>query len=125
MQPDATVKKRWFTIISDNDGSYPLAQMRAAMRTLFPRKQDKFRLEYGEAFYKRLAEVHDTAPTEYLGRFVRSLAPAVCANEEAERVERFLTQHPDLNVIASRQLRIAKQETERCARVRSLMTAQE
>lgn len=123
-QPDSAVKKRWFNNITASDSPYPLAAKRAAMRTLFPRKQDNFRYEYADAFFAHLAKVHDTAPNEYLGRFTRSLVPSVCAVDKAERVERFLREHPDLNVVVSRQLRISRQESERCSRVRSLMAPQ-
>lgn len=118
VRPDAKSKQAWLDRIAA--GKAPLAELRAAMESLFPPEQAQLERRFAGGFYASLPALAKERPEEFLERYAMNLAPATCRAEDGQALARFLQEHPDLHPVAAKELKIAAQENGRCLKIRDL-----
>lgn len=120
-RPDLAVKKAAFERITSigRDGA-TLGEVGAAIGGLFPLGQDEFRAKLGPDFYAALPALSDAQQDDFLGRFT-ALAPALCTPESAAALAGFVNSHPKLKADVLKDLRTAREDDERCLRIRALI----
>ena len=114
-------KKAWLDEAINPKTKKSLAELKAAMRNVFPYEQAKHRRSFAKTYYSQLPKLEKTRPHEFLGSFADKLIPITCRAEDEKAVTRFLKKHPKFDAVARKELRVAKQENGRCVKVRALI----
>ena len=119
MRPDGTTKQRLYTFASSAAKDLPLARRRAVLFNIFPAWQDQFRSEFGKAFYAEILARAPSGDPEFISVFART-APTVCTAESHAQIDAFLNANGErLPPVARKPLLVARQENQRCVRVRA------
>jgi aminopeptidase N len=118
-RPDPAVKKKWWDELTVAKARMSLASLRKAMG-MFPRNQWKLREEYATAYFDALGGVAEHRDSNFQIGFAAHLVPALCGPLSAARLDGYVRSHSTLPAPIMKQLRIAQQEDERCAKVRAL-----
>ena len=119
-RPDPAEKKAWFARITDPDSASSLGDLRAAMADFFPRTQMGLRADFVEPFLKKLTVLDAAKGEDFLDDYGRAMIPTLCTPESAAALGVYLEKSPPSKPILLRALRDARQEDERCVKVRAL-----
>jgi aminopeptidase N len=117
---DWNAKKAWLDRIVDPGTKRSLAELKAAMYNAFPYDQPEHRRRFAKTYFEKLPALAETRPHEFLGAFADKLVPASCRGVDGAAIAEFLAEHPSLDAVAKKEILVAKQENERCVRVRAL-----
>lgn len=118
IRPHWKTKRKWLNHIVRAKSGKPLAELKAAMRTLFPYEQTHLHKKYEANFFHDLSELSTYKPNEFLGSFTEYLVPANCLPEDTINLEVAIRRYPHIPPIAMKELRIAKQQNQRCLAIR-------
>lgn len=118
VQPNPFMKQKWFPIVTALKPSLSVAELRAVASMLFPYEQAELQTPFEPAVYDYLRAASQTDNTQFLRVIARALPPLACETERSDRLKTFLAKE-DLPLIASKPLRLALQEDERCQTVRA------
>jgi aminopeptidase N len=119
-RPDPAEKKKWFARISDPKSAESLGDLRAAMADFLPRTQMDLRAGFVAPFLQALPELVAAKGEDFLDDYGRTMIPALCTPESAAALGKFLAKTPPSKPIILRALRDAREEDERCVKVRAL-----
>ena len=118
-RPDAASKQEWFARISDPKSADSLGDLRAAMADFYPRTQMELRAGFLPAFLRTLPELDALKGEDFLDDYGRTMIPALCTPESAAALGDYAAKTPPTKPILLRALRDARQEDERCVKVRA------
>ncbi len=118
-RPDLESKRAWFAKIVDPASKASLGEQRAAMSSFYPRTQLELRARFVEPFVKTLPELDALKDSDFLDEYTRAMLPSLCTPESAAMFAGLLSGHPPTKPIVERALRDARQEGERCVRIRA------
>ncbi|MGH8498763.1 MAG: ERAP1-like C-terminal domain-containing protein, partial [Methylococcales bacterium] len=116
--PSLEMKQAWFKKIVTAGETIPLAQLKAAMRNLFPANQSRFRAAFSTEFFSQLKGELEKKDVEFIGPFAASLAPTLCTPASVQGLHQFIAENHGLRPVVLKTLRIGEQEDQRCVRVR-------
>ena len=119
-RPDPASKKEWFERLADPKSAESLGDLRAAMADFYPRTQMDLREGFLRPFLQTLPELDALKGEDFLDDYGRTMIPALCTPESAAALGDYLSKTPPTKPILLRALRDARQEDERCVKVRSL-----
>ncbi|MBI4375318.1 MAG: aminopeptidase N [Elusimicrobia bacterium] len=117
-RPEMSVKRDWFSQITAVPSPRPMAELRSAVAGLFPPGQSEQLRAMADEFFQALPRLDHEADEHLIDDFAEHLAPALCSEDSVRRLSQFLDSHPGLGPAASRALRIARHEDERCVQAR-------
>jgi aminopeptidase N len=121
-RPDPETKKVWFARIVDPKSETSLGDLRAAMDGFFPRTQARLRAEFLSPFLETLPALAAAKSDDFLDAYGRAMVPALCTPEGNAALSSYLEKTPPSKPVVLRILRDARQEDERCVRIRALET---
>ncbi|HXS99829.1 MAG TPA: aminopeptidase N, partial [Elusimicrobiota bacterium] len=119
-RPDPETKKVWFARIVDPKSASSLGELRAAMEGFFPRTQASLRAEFLSPFLETLPALAAAKTDDFLDAYGRAMVPALCTPQGNAALTEFLEKTPPSKPVVLRALRDARQEDERCVKVRAL-----
>ncbi|MDZ4677508.1 MAG: aminopeptidase N [Oligoflexia bacterium] len=119
-KPDRTKKKEWFEKITAKPNEIPLNQARFAMNGLFPPDQANLKAEFADAFFTVLPKINNEFSPDFQETFASTLAPNLCTQESAKKLENYLDSKPTLTPVILKELLVVQQEDERCVKVRKI-----
>ncbi|TPW21415.1 MAG: hypothetical protein FD126_702, partial [Elusimicrobia bacterium] len=122
LSPDAAAKKAWLAELADPATLKPLAELRAAMRHVFPPEQAEARRAFAKTYYGRLPGFAKDRPSEFVSEFAEQLVPALCSADEGRALEAFAAKNAGLGPVALKEVRVALQMNERCVKARALLS---
>lgn len=117
--PSGTNKRRWFERLIAPKPDMSLAELKAVMDSLYPNSQIEMRPQYAQAFYENLVGLSQERENEFLDRFSHTMVPVTCSADSVRQLDEFLKRHGNLNPVVIKNLKVARQEDERCVRIRS------
>jgi aminopeptidase N len=120
IRPDPAVKASWFEKITAAHPKESLAELTAAMGALFPLSQTGLAEPFIEKYFSVLPGLAETKDDEFLESFTEELTPDACGKITLAPLHQFIQKHQNLTAIALKNLKIARQEQARCAKVRAL-----
>lgn len=118
--PVKAAKDHWYGEITDPHSKRSLAELKAAMRGLFPKSQEMWRRQFSERFFKDLATAVTARDSDFLRPFAGNLVPAGCDEASAAALKTFIASHLDSPASVLKSLRVTHQEDERCAMIRKI-----
>ena len=118
--PDWAVKEPWLKRLAGGGGDTPQAELRAAMHGLFPFDQAALRRRWSGDFFAALKALAPAKDPIFLEEFSSQLAPAGCRAEDSQAITDFLDRNRSLPAVPLKELKIARQENDRCVRIRAL-----
>jgi aminopeptidase N len=120
-RPDPAGKLAWFEKIVDPESKASLGELRAAMQSFYPRTQLELRASFVERFFKTLPDVVARKDGDFLDDYSRAMLPTLCTPGSAAAFSAYLEKNPASKPIVLRALRDARQEEERCVKIRALL----
>ena len=118
-RPDPASKKAWFARISDPKSTASLDDLRAAMADFFPRTQAELRAQFRGPFFRTLPELDARKDAGFLDAYGRAMIPALCTPGSAAALGDYVAKTPPSRPFLLRALRGARQEDERCVKIRA------
>jgi aminopeptidase N len=120
-RPDLDGKRAWFGKIVDPETKSSLGDLRAAMAAFYPRTQRDQRARFVESFFKTLPDLIAKKDGDFLDEYTRAMLPVLCTQASTDAFADYLKKSPPSKPIVLRALRDARQEEERCVRIRALL----
>jgi aminopeptidase N len=117
--PTREAKTTWYAEILNPKSKRSLAQLKAAMRGLFPPEQAWLRTEWANRYYADLA-ANGSRDREFLNAFASNLVPATCTDISAQTLKDFIDHQQRLQPMVAKRLKIAQQEDQQCANIRRI-----
>ncbi len=122
-RPDYASKKIWFDKIGDPATKMSLGELRAAMGTFHPRTQLVVRERFVEPFFRGLPALIEAKDGDFLDDYMKYMLPVLCTTASVDNFDAYLKKSPPSKPVALRALRDARQEEERCVKIRALLAA--
>jgi len=122
-RPDFASKKAWFDKIVDPATKMSLGELRAAMGTFHPRTQLALRGRFVEPFFRGLPALIEAKDGDFLDDYLKYMLPVLCTPASVEAFDAYFAKTPPTKPVALRALRDARQEEERCVKIRALVAA--
>ncbi|MEQ1875835.1 MAG: aminopeptidase N [Bdellovibrionia bacterium] len=116
--PDLASKKKWFSTITQPKSGLSYARLRSVIRGIFPAHQANLRFSFKDEFFDKLLKLAPVKENEFLSSFAEHLSPAACTEASVASLTQFINGHASLSPVISKELKVARQEDERCVRVR-------
>jgi aminopeptidase N len=120
-RPELAGKQAWFDKIIDPDPQASLGELRAAMQSFYPRTQLELRASFVERFFRTLPDLVARKDGDFLDDYSRAMLPTLCTPGSAAAFAAYLEKNPTSKPIMLRALRDARQEEERCVKIRALL----
>lgn len=120
IRPDQRNKQKWFDEVVKPDSTMTLAELKSVMESLYPVRQMGLRPQYAQAFYENLVKLAPQKESEFLERFTANMVPTSCSPESLAQLDQFLKLHDQLPAVVLKELKVARQEDERCVRIRGV-----
>lgn len=118
VQPQWENKKQWIENAISKKG-YTDDELKSVLRSLFPSSQESLRKKYHEQFYTDLKSVMSKETPYYTSRFLE-LLPDVCEDGSQSPITPFIESEKEhLHPMILKELRISRQEAERCYKIRA------
>jgi aminopeptidase N len=120
--PDVTTKSKWLAQVTLKEGNLPLAKLREAMSNYHQLGQETFTQNALEPYFEvlpSLALSENPQTVEYSKWFSDQMYPSLCEPKVIEKTEALLKNHPEMPATVIKNLKIRKQEEERCIRART------
>jgi aminopeptidase N len=123
--PSAEAKADWRArmLAAQGPGSLADAQLRQAMRAHHQLGQEELSRLTVDWYFATLPEFAATRDEDLVDDFSASMFPALCDEELLGRVDGLLATQTKLSATVTKNLRVARQEVERCIRARHLQGA--
>ena len=124
--PEAELKKVWLARVTKTGPdakSYKMAQLREAMRGYNVVGQEKWTELSVNAFFEAVPRLAKGEEEEFLSRFTRGMFPPLCDERVVTATSELLTKHPEMPAAVIKNLKVGRQETQRCIRARALSLA--
>ncbi len=122
-RPDAASKARLVRedLRSEVEGA-SLGELRAAMQDFYPRTSSWTCARISKpAFFRNLPDLDAGKGEDFLDDYARTMIPTLCSPESVAALGDYLAKSPPSKPILLRALRDARQEDERCVKVRALL----
>ena len=119
--PDWEAKRGWLDRIVSTGTDVPLADLREAMGALFPYEQAGLERRWADAYWTSLKKLSATKDPFFLESFTSMLTPQTCRPEDSQAIAKFLDKNPKLPATPVKRLKNARQENDRCVRIRALL----
>jgi len=119
-QPNLENKNFWFNEIINNTKGYSFAELKSIMEGFYSHNQDSIKVVFLDRFLSELSKLSSIKEETFLDSFSSSLAPTFCLNKSVNKIGQFISNHSEINPIVLKILKIAKQEDERCMKIRHL-----
>lgn len=116
--PDLAAKKKWFGTVTEPKTNLSYARQRSVMWGLFPTRQSNLRFSFRDEFYDKLLKLAPVKENEFLSSYAESLAPTACTEASVNSLSQFLRKNASLSPVIAKELKVARQEDERCVKVR-------
>lgn len=119
--PDPAKKELWWkriTRASPGEAPMKVSLLKSAMRSFSPVGQEALTQKYVGAFFEDLPRLSRTQEDEYIAAYSASMFPENCTKDVISRASD--ASSSSLPARALRNLKVGKQETERCLRARDL-----
>lgn len=123
VKPDTKDKERWWKEIFNPKSELTTALKATVAGNLFPNEQIELRRNFAGNFYKQFPGIANDSKNNLGIKVVRGLAPAYCKGEGTQKLGAFLDTQKDLPAPIVKRLKVAKQEDERCERIKTLATS--
>lgn len=120
-RPDYESKKAWLEKIAGPASALSLGEQRAAMASFHPRTQLALRARFAEPFFQTLPEILERKDGDFLDDYTRSMLPVLCTPGSVAAFDGYLKKTPPAKPVVLRALRDARQEEERCVKIRALL----
>jgi hypothetical protein len=117
---DMDAKRQWLAEALNAGGERSVADRRVIMRALFSAYRPEVQRELLDDVLTAISLVVREGGQTFLRDFSNSLVGGYCSAESVERMQRALTDHPDLPATLERRLRVSIQEDERCLNIQAL-----
>ncbi len=132
--PDAALKKLWLARVTkaptgtDSKAkaatdTYKMAQLREAMRGYNVIGEEKWTELSVDAFFEAVPRLAKVEEEEFLSRFTHGMFPPLCDARVVSLTSDLLKKHPEMPAAVIKNLKVGRQETERCIRARALSLA--
>ncbi len=123
--PSIENKRRWMNAfrLFATEGTGVLSKLKSGMRSYQLIGQEELTAQTADLFYETLeliARRSGTDVVEFASRFTQWVAPALCEQASLNRLSQYAGKNPALPPKALKNLKIQKQEVERCIRARGL-----
>ncbi len=121
--PAKNSKNKWLLQITRQTGDLPVAKMREAMANYQILGQEEFAKDSIDSYFEtlpKLALSTSIENEEYARWFSRSMYPALCDESMIQRTTTLLNSYPDLPTSVVKNLKINRQEDERCIKARKI-----
>lgn len=116
-RPGNSNKSKWFDQIIGIDGRYKLAEITEVMENLFPANQTELLEQYSDKLIQALPDLARAKDERFLARYSKALLPTTCTEASIAQLEKAIEKYSNLNPVLNKQLRISKQEDERCVAI--------
>ena len=119
--PDLSVKKKWATLMMQEEPTLPVAKLRVAMKNFNLLGQENLSQSNTEFYFEslpKLAQRKKIDGAELLKDFAQSMYPALCDPKIIDRTTQLIEAHPELPAEVVKSLKIHRQEEERCTQAR-------
>ncbi len=115
-------KQPWLKELTKKRSEYSFDQLRNIISSLFPRHQVALRELYAKDFFQNLIVISKERDGSFAEEYA-ALAPSECTSQETSRISDFLRVHggAGLHPSVEKTLKIARQEDDRCRKIRSLL----
>jgi hypothetical protein len=114
-------KQPWLNELTNKGSEYSFDQLRNIISSLFPRHQVALRELYAKDFFQNLIVISKERDGSFAEEYAE-LAPSECTSQETSRISDFLRVHgAGLHPSVEKTLKIARQEDDRCRKIRSLL----
>ena len=121
VRPEMKVKSTWYEEAVKLKERKSVAELNAAMSSLFPSNQEDLHQQFADRFYVDVLKLKDQEP-QFLRRFTRYVTPTLCDAESAERAQKFASTHKEnLPAVVVKGLRVSSQESRRCVKAQALL----
>ena len=122
-RPDADLKAKWANIIfeaaeSGSTGSWDSSDIRTIMNNFNILGQEPFTEAVFDRYFKFLPEAMKSPDENYILTYTSSFFPGLCSQRDIDFTVKAL--NTKLPIVAEKNLKVMKQETERCIRGRKL-----
>ncbi len=111
-------KTKIFNDVVSDQTTLSHGRLRAVLRGLFPPVQDSLKRKFARQFYENLDRMLLKRSDTFLEAYSENIAPFNCDTESIAEATAFLNSHSNLSPIVSKALKVGRQETERCVKIR-------
>ncbi|MCB0355813.1 MAG: aminopeptidase N [Bdellovibrionales bacterium] len=115
--PNWQQKESWIENFKNPKSSYSLDTLKSVARNILPLQQQELRKKYSSQFFKDLDTVIHKRDMVYAASFV-NLSPQFCEMEDPDLITPYLEKNTQLSPLVSKQLKITRQESQRCLNIR-------
>jgi aminopeptidase N len=119
MNPLMSSKSIWIEEFKKTKSEYSFSELKSAIYNLFPRGQNKSRQGYSEQFFTDMKWINDNKDGHVAETFT-SLAPVECNNGSGNQITKFLELTKGLKPNVLKELKIRRQENQRCRAILDL-----
>jgi aminopeptidase N len=112
--PDISVKDKYLGQVYDTTDSATSAELKAMILKMFPSGQESLLREAADGILESLLRLDAERDQDFIEDYVRDLLPALCSSESVARLAGSIDDRGSLGLIATKALRVAHQEDQRC-----------
>jgi aminopeptidase N len=121
--PDSKTKSAWMDqIVAGPTASMSVADLRSAMRNFYVLGQEDMTQQFVDRYFAELPKALLSPDEEYVNYYTGGFYPALCSQKVIDLTTTALKS--DLPAVAKKNLRMARQQEERCLRARTVKNAQ-
>ena len=118
--PDPAVKAKWMNeVLHYSEGKMKWSKLSEAMSNFNTLNHEDLAESGAPAYFDRLPEMVAHGDEEYGSHLASDFFPGVCSAANVDRTTALLNSHPELPAYVSKELKINRQQEERCVRARA------
>jgi aminopeptidase N len=119
IKPFTEKKSIWIEEYKKVKSDYSFSELKSAIYSLFPRDQKRFRKDYNSAFFQDMKWINDNKEGHVAETFT-ALAPVECYKDSKNRISDFIQTTKGLKASVLKDLKIRRQENQRCKAILEL-----
>ncbi|QNB01423.1 aminopeptidase N [Massilia sp. Se16.2.3] len=123
VRPDPATKTEWLGTVQNLQTTLPFSKIRTAMYSLYPTEQKALAEQTAVARLAQLPAIDKAAGPVYMRSYAGTLIPTACTPASVKRLNEAAELMKELSAGTRRALLDARQEDERCVRIRQALTA--
>jgi aminopeptidase N len=112
--PDISIKEKYLGRVYDATDSANSAALKAMILNMFPPGQESLHDQAAEGILEALLHLDVERDQDFIEDYVRDLLPALCNSDSVARLNGSIDDRGSLGLIATKALRVAHQEDQRC-----------
>ena len=116
--PNMETKSIWLTEFTKTNSEYSFSQLKTAMTSVFPPGQRELRNQYAKTYFENLRALLKQKDGMFLKAYT-VLSPIECPQDRKE-ISNFLNTSKSLHPAVLKQLKVRRQENERCRKIMAL-----